>query len=64
MAAAEPRTPEDVSRAVVAGALLREREGVAARLRRMGVHIVEASADRLGPELIDAWLELKRRDLL
>ncbi len=64
MTAAEPRTAEDVSRAVVAGALLREREGVAARLRRMGVHIVEASAERLGPELIDAWLELKRRDLL
>lgn len=61
---AEPRTPADISRAVVADALLREREVVVARLRRLGADIVEAPADRVGPALIDRYLALKRRDQL
>ena len=61
---AEPLTPDDVSRAVIAATLLREREAVIARLRRMGVQVVEAPADRMGPELLNAYLELKRKDLL
>jgi len=61
---AEPKTPEDVARAVVAGTLLRERDLVLARLRRMGVHIVEARAGDVGPAVINAYLDLKRRDLL
>lgn len=64
LAASEPGSPEDVSRAVVAGTLLRERDTVIARLRRMGAHIVEAPAARLGPEIVNAYLDLKRRDLL
>ena len=61
---AEPLTPDDVSRAVIAATLLREREVVIGRLRRMGVQILDAPADRLGPELLSAYLELKRKDLL
>lgn len=61
---AAPGTPEDVARAVVAGTLLRERDTVVARLRRMGAHIVEAPAARVGPEVVNAYLDLKRRDLL
>lgn len=61
---APPETPEDVSRAVVAATLLRERDLVLARLRRLGAHIVEAPADRIGPEILNAYLDLKRRDLL
>jgi uncharacterized protein (DUF58 family) len=64
MADAEPFAPADVSRAVVSASLLREREAVVARLRRMGAHIVEAPAARIGPELISAYVDLKRRDLL
>lgn len=64
LAAAEPSEPEDVSRAVVAGSLLREREVVVSRLRRMGAHIVDTPADRIGPEVVNAYLDLKRRDLL
>jgi uncharacterized protein (DUF58 family) len=63
-AAADPKEPEDVSRAVVAGALLRERELVVARLKRLGVHVLEAAADRVGPALLDAYIDLKRRELL
>jgi len=64
LAAAAPESPEDVARAVVAGTLLREREAVLGRLRRMGAHIVDAPADRIGPEVVNAYLDLKRRDLL
>jgi uncharacterized protein (DUF58 family) len=61
---APPAEPEDVARAVVAAALLRERDLVTARLRRMGVHVLDAPVERLGPALLDAYVELKRRDLL
>jgi uncharacterized protein (DUF58 family) len=64
LVSATPDTPEDVSRAVVAGTLLRERETVIARLRRMGAHIVDAPAGQVGPDVVNAYLDLKRRDLL
>lgn len=64
LVAASPETPEDVSRAVVADTLLRERETVIGRLRRMGAHIVDAPAESVGPEVVNAYLDLKRRDLL
>jgi uncharacterized protein (DUF58 family) len=60
----EPTSPDDVSRAVIAQSLLREREVVIGRLRRLGVQIVDAPADRMGPELLNAYLELKRRELI
>lgn len=61
---AAPTSAEDVSRAVVAGALLRERETVIGRLRRMGAHIIEVPAQGMGPAAVNAYLDLKRRDLL
>ena len=64
MTSGEPVTPEDVSRAVVASGLLREREAVLNRLRRMGAHIVDAPVDRIGPALLNTYLDIKRRDLL
>lgn len=64
IAKAEPASPEDVSRAVTADALLRERDLVTARLRRLGAHIVDSPVDRMGPELLNSYLDLKRRDLL
>lgn len=62
--AAEPQEPDDVSRAVTASALLRERRLVLTRLRHMGVHLVEASAAETGPAVVNAYLDLKRRALL
>jgi uncharacterized protein (DUF58 family) len=64
LARQRPTSADDVSRAVIAHALLRERDLVVARLRRLGVQVVEAPADRIGPALIDRYLDLKRRDLL
>jgi uncharacterized protein (DUF58 family) len=59
---AKPQTPDDMSRAVIAHRLLRERSLVLARLRRLGVFIVDAPADKLGPELVRAYDELRRKE--
>ena len=64
LVAREPVTAEDVTRAVTAQMLLKNREVVIERLRRLGVHIVDAPAGRMGPALLDAYLDLKRRELL
>lgn len=64
LAAADPETTRDVSRAVVAASLLRQREAVLTRLRRMGVEVVDAPAERVGPKLLNAYLDVKRRELV
>jgi uncharacterized protein (DUF58 family) len=61
---AEPKEPPDVTRAVTAAALLRQRRLVVARLRRLGVHVLECRHDESGPALVNAYLEFKRRSLL
>ena len=63
LAAAAPATPEDVSRAVVAAGLLRERAIVLTRLRRMGVEVLETPWQQAGPALARRYLEAKRRRL-
>jgi uncharacterized protein (DUF58 family) len=61
---AEPRTPDDVSRAVTAANLLKERELVLTTLRRMGVEVLDAPSAQLGPAVLSAYLDLKRRNRL
>jgi uncharacterized protein (DUF58 family) len=61
---AEPETPEDVTRAVTAFSLLRQRRLVVTRLKRLGVHVIEARHDEAGPALVNAYVDLKRRNLL
>ena len=63
LVAAPPQEPEDVSRAVVAASLLRERALVIERLRRLGARVLQTRPDRMGGALIDAYLDLKRREL-
>ncbi|HEY4125604.1 MAG TPA: DUF58 domain-containing protein [Rhizomicrobium sp.] len=62
MANHEPQMPEDVSRAVIADAMLREREIVVERLRRLGVQIVDAPADKIATSLLKTYFAVKRRD--
>jgi len=64
MAAAAPVEPDDVSRAVIADGLLRQREAVVGRLQRLGAQLVDARADDLGLALLDAYLAAKRRELI
>jgi uncharacterized protein (DUF58 family) len=63
-ALAEPLVPDDVSRAVTAAALLRERRLVLTKLRHLGIHVVEAPSGEAGPALVNAYLDLKRRSLI
>lgn len=64
MARAEPAGVDDVLRAATAAALLRERGAVISRLRRLGVQVVDAAYDRVGPALLNAYMDIKKRDLL
>jgi uncharacterized protein (DUF58 family) len=61
---AEPATADDVTRAVIAQALSRERDLVIARLKRMGVEVIEPAAREIGPILLNRYLDLKRRSRL
>jgi len=61
---APPDDSDAVARAVTAAALLRDRRLVIARLERMGAHIVVAPYDQLGAALVNAYLDIKQRDLL
>jgi uncharacterized protein (DUF58 family) len=60
----EPQDADDVSRAVIAGELLKQRDVVIERLKRMGAKIVDAPAENMGVELVNSYLDAKRRDLL
>ena len=62
--AAEPTDPADVTKAVTAANLLRQRRLVISKLKRLGVHVVEARHDQAGPALVNAYVDLKRRNLL
>lgn len=59
-----PEAAADVSRAVIAAALLDDRRRVLLRLRRLGVRVVEAPYARIGAALLDDYLHVKRRDLV
>ncbi|WP_293677481.1 DUF58 domain-containing protein [uncultured Phenylobacterium sp.] len=60
----QPVEPDDVSRAVIAERLLKQREAVTARLRRLGAQIVDAPADTLSTALLNGYLDVKRRGML
>ena len=59
-----PKNADDVTRAVTAAALLRDRLMVLTRLRHLGAHVVEAEHDRVADRLVQAYVDLKRRNLL
>lgn len=59
-----PRSADDVTRAVTAAALLKDRLMVLARLRHLGAHVIEAEHDRVGDRLVQSYVDLKRRNLL
>ncbi len=64
IADAMPARPEDVTRAVTAAALIRDRRLALTRLQHLGVHIIESEYDRVGERLVAGYVDLKRRNLL
>ncbi|HIC79390.1 MAG TPA: DUF58 domain-containing protein [Kiloniellaceae bacterium] len=61
---AEPFTVNAMSQSVIADEFLRERRLVMERLRRMGVLCLDVTAEQMGPEIINRYLEIKRRELI
>ncbi len=61
---AKPRSPDDITRAVLAGDLDKERDVVLARLERMGVQIVRADIETMSTAVLNRFLELKRREMI
>jgi uncharacterized protein (DUF58 family) len=64
IADALPRRPDDITRAVTAAALIRDRRLVLTRLQHLGVHVIESEYDRVGDRLVAGYIDLKRRNLL
>ena len=59
-----PDEGEDVSRAVIASTLLKERDLVFRRLGRLGAHVLETRPENFGSDLVTSYLDIKRRELL
>ena len=59
-----PNSVTDLSRAVVAGSLVRERRIVLERLRRLGVHCLDAPRERVGADLVNRYLMIRKRELI
>ncbi|MDB5677863.1 DUF58 domain-containing protein [Sphingomonas bacterium] len=59
-----PRTSDDITRAVTAAALLKDRLLALTRLRHLGAHVIESEYDKVGDWLVQGYVDLKRRNLL
>ncbi|MEP1231220.1 MAG: DUF58 domain-containing protein [Litorimonas sp.] len=59
-----PENSQDVAASVIAETLIRERDIVIARLKRMGAHIVDADPDTLNMSVLNSYLELKARNAI
>jgi uncharacterized protein (DUF58 family) len=64
IAARAPEDADDVTRAVTAAALLKDRRLALTRLQHLGVHIIESEHDQVGERLVAGYIDLKRRNLL
>jgi len=65
-ALAEPETAtlDSVARSVSAAQILRERQMVLDRLRRLGVICLDTTPDGLTPELVSTYIDIKAREMI
>jgi len=64
LAGARPVGPVALNRAVMAQNFVQDREVVMKRLRRMGIIPIDAEPSRIGTQLIDSYLGIKRREMI
>jgi uncharacterized protein (DUF58 family) len=64
LAGAAPARIDDVHRAVVAGEMERERQLVLERLRSLGAKVIDCGPEDLAVDLVNRYLEVKRRELV
>ncbi len=60
--AERPDTVRSMARSVVAADILQEREKVLRELRRYGIQTIDALPGEVSPELLNRYLEIKRRE--
>jgi uncharacterized protein (DUF58 family) len=63
-ALAAPRSSLTLQQAVVADDFARERQVVIERLKRAGVHCIDASPETFSVQLLNRYLDIKRRELI
>jgi uncharacterized protein (DUF58 family) len=59
-----PHQFRELAESVAAEDMRRDRLVVLERLRRLGVHCLEAPHERLGSDLLNRYLDIKRRELI
>ncbi|MFH0945345.1 MAG: DUF58 domain-containing protein [Planctomycetota bacterium] len=59
-----PETTDDLNRSVVAGDLLRERDILFLRLKRLGIHCIDAAWQEVSSKLLNRYIEIKRRGMI
>jgi uncharacterized protein (DUF58 family) len=64
LAAARPASSLDLHRAVIAQDLVREREVVLRRLRRLGITTIDAAPGEVSMQLLNRYLEIRRREMI
>lgn len=64
IAGARPRRLTDLYRSTVAADFVRERELVLARLRRSGILCVDAAPEAISSQLVNRYLDVKRREMV
>ncbi len=64
IAAAPPAQLTSLYRSVVAGDFVRERELVLRRLRRLGIACLDAPPSQVSTQLLNKYLDIKRRELV
>lgn len=64
LAEGRPESLADLYRAVVAHDFVRERETVLLRLRRAGIRTIDAAPSQVSVDLLNQYLEAKRRELV
>ena len=62
LAAKEPETAEDVTRAVIADKIIQERRTVMKRLKRLGIDVLEAPADQFSSALLNRYLTILQQE--
>jgi uncharacterized protein (DUF58 family) len=62
--AAPPADIATLARAVTADTLAQQRKLVLQRLRRMGIDVIEAPWDKIGPQLIDRYFLIKNSEMI
>ena len=59
-----PQDAQEVAESVIAETLVRERDLVIARLKRIGAHIIDADPDTLNMSVLNTYLALKARNAI